>query len=187
MRDPPGMSDARWTFNPLPGDADSPARSDQACPPRAQSRQGWWPRCPGNGRRGSSAQGRAAASFLSPPGLACGLRAPCSLQTLHAANGPAIFPRSPPATLLWGLSSLLAPPGHPKTLPNSWGEQSVQGTLFLTAPTPPHPLAGLQREAGEPWQEGTRTRLEPRRRPRPPGTGSGRRPAHLLGWEALFE
>lgn len=186
MRDPPGMSDARWTFNPLPGDADSPARSDQACPPRAQSRQGWWPRCPGNGRRGSSAQGRAAASFLSPPGLACGLRAPCSLQTLHAANGPAIFPRSPPATLLWGLSSLLAPPGHPTALPNSWGEQSVQGTLFLTAP-PPHPLAGLQREAGEPWQEGTRTRLEPRRRPRPPGTGSGRRPAHLLGWEALFE
>lgn len=136
MRDPPGMSDARWTFNPLPGDADSPARSDQACPPWAQSRQGWWPRCPGNGRQGSSAQGREAASFLSPPGPACGLRAPCSLQTLHAANGPAIFPGSPPATLLWGLLSLLAPPGHPKTLPNSWGEQSVQGTLFLTAPTP---------------------------------------------------
>ena len=35
-----------------------------------------------------------------------------------------------------GFLSLLAPPGHPKTLPHSWGEQSGQGTLFPTAPTP---------------------------------------------------
>lgn len=118
MRDPPGMSDARWTFNPLPGDADSPAGVTRHARPghRAGRADG-----PGALERGDgvAVPGAGSCLFLSPLGLACGLGAPRSLQTLHTVNGLATFPGDPPATLLWGLSSLLTLPVHPKALPNS--------------------------------------------------------------------
>lgn len=67
-RDPGRDTRQGWVFSRLPGNGGSPAPAIRQAHPRAQSRQIWWLRCPGN-----VMPMWAASSFLSPLSLASGL------------------------------------------------------------------------------------------------------------------
>lgn len=147
------MSDAWWTFNPLPGDADSPARSDQACPPRAQSRQGWWPRSPGKGRQGRSVQG---GQLPLPVPSGPGLWAQSSVLAANPARSeqPGHLPRGPSHHA--PLGPLLSPyPSCPPPRPFPTPKGSKVARVPSSPPLPLHLPAQLQRQAGKPREEGT--------------------------------
>lgn len=137
---------------------------------------------PGALERGDRAAVSRAGSclFLSPLGPACGLRAPCLLQTPHAANGPATFPGDPPTTLLWGLSSLLTLPAHPQG-----PSQLLRGAKWPGYPLPrrsPSTCRPSYRDRqASPGRRAPRTCLEPRRQPWPLGTGSRQQASTSLG------
>ena len=143
MRDPPGMSDARWTCNPLPGDADSPARVTRPARPRHRAARADGP--------GALEMGdRAAVPGQLPPSrplwarpVGSELRARYKPRTQQMAQ-----PSSPGASHHASLGPLISPRPSwpPQDPPQLLGEQSGQGTLFPTAPTPPP--AGQAAERG---------------------------------------
>ena len=147
MRDPPGMSDARWTCNPLPGDADSPARVTRPARPRHRAARADGP--------GALEMGdRAAVPGQLPPSrplwarpVGSELRARYKPRTQQMAQ-----PSSPGASHHASLGPLISPRPSwpPQDPPQLLGEPSGQGTLFPTAPTPPTRWPGCRERQASP-------------------------------------